>query len=177
MRHLIYLILLFPIVLNAQLSKRDSTWLPLDFFIGTWTGEGKGEPGAGKYERSYQWTLDKKFIEVHNKSVYPSSEKNKNKGEVHRDIGYISYDGINKIFKLRQFHTEGFVNQYRLDSISADKKLIVFISEVIENIPPGFKARESYTLISQDEFIERFEIAEPGKDFELYTEVRLKRKK
>ena len=177
MRHLIYLILLFPIVLNAQLSKRDSTWLPLDFFIGVWTGEGKGEPGAGKYERSYQWTLDKKFIEVHNKSVYPPSGKNKNNGEVHRDIGYISYDGINKIFKLRQFHTEGFVNQYRLDSISADKKLIVFISETIENIPPGFKARESYTLISQDEFIERFEIAEPGKDFELYTEVRLKRKK
>jgi len=177
MRHIIYLLLLFPIVVNAQLSKRDSTWLPLDFFIGSWTGEGKGEPGAGKYERSYQWTLDEKFIEVHNKSVYPPSGKNKNKGEIHRDIGYISYDGINKIFKLRQFHTEGFVNQYRLDSISADKKLIVFISEVIENIPPGFKARESYTLISQDEFIERFEIAEPGKDFELYTEVRLKRKK
>jgi len=171
MRLVFLFILLFPAITNAQLSKRDSTWFPLNFFIGDWAGEGKGEPGAGKYERSYHWVLDKKFIEVNNKSVYPPSEMNKSKGEVHEDIGYISYDGINKIFKLRQFHTEGFVNQYKLDSISADKKSIVFISEAIENIPPGFKARESYILISHDEFIERFEIAEPGKDFELYTEV------
>ena len=36
---------------------------------------------------------------------------------------------------LRQFHIEGFVNQYKLESISADGKTIVFISEAIENIP------------------------------------------
>ena len=177
MKQIIFLVLFFPALASAQLSKRDSLWLPVNFFVGNWEGEGTGEPGAGKYERSYQWTLDKKFIEVHNKSVYPPSEKNKNKGEVHQDIGYISYDGINKIFKLRQFHTEGFVNQYKLDSISADKRTIVFISEAIENIPAGFRARESYTLVSHDEFIEKFEIAEPGKDFELYTQVRMKRKK
>ena len=77
---------------------------------------------------------------------------------------------------LRQFHIEGFVNQYRMDSISADKKTIVFLSEAFENIPEGFRARETYKIISRNEFIETFEIAEPGKDFALYTEVRLKRK-
>jgi hypothetical protein len=29
--------------------------------------------------------------------------------------------------------------------------------------------------MSRDEFTERFEIAEPGKDFEVYSEARLKR--
>ena len=33
----------------------------------------------------------------------------------------------------------------------------------------------SYTTLSRDEFTERFEIAEPGNDFELYSEARLKR--
>jgi len=33
-------------------------------------------------------------------------------------------------------------------------------------IPAGYRARETYTILSEDEFTERFEIAEPGKDFE-----------
>jgi len=176
MQKLLFFILLLPVLANAQLSKKDSLWLPLSFFIGEWKGEGKGEPGPGKYERTYQWAMNKRFIEVHNKSTYPPSEANKNKGEVHQDAGYISYDGIRKRFMLRQFHIEGFVNQYRMDSISADKKTIVFLSEAFENIPEGFRARETYKIISRNEFIETFEIAEPGKDFALYTEVRLKRK-
>jgi hypothetical protein len=72
------------------------------------------------------------------------------------------------------FHTEGFVNTY-VQQPSADDKTIVFVSEAIENIPAGYRARETYTILSRDEFTERFEIAEPGKDFELYSEARLKR--
>lgn len=63
------LILLCPLLANAQLSKRDSTWLPLKPFVGTWKGEGGGEPGKGKYERSYQFILNKRFIEIRNKST------------------------------------------------------------------------------------------------------------
>lgn len=77
---------------------------------------------------------------------------------------------------LRQFHIEGFVNQYKLESISADGKTIVFISEAIENIPQGYRARETYTIINQDEFTEVFEIADPGKDFAVYPKAHLKRK-
>jgi hypothetical protein len=51
----------------------------------------------------------------------------------------------------------------------------VFVSEAIENIPAGYRARETYTIVSRDEFTERFEIAEPGKNFELYSEAHLKR--
>lgn len=96
---------------------------------------------------------------------------------MHEDIGYFSYDNGRKIFALRQFHIEGFVNQFKLDSISPDKKTIVFISESIENIPPGFKAKETYRLLSDNEIEETFEIAEPGKEFSVYSKVKLVRQK
>jgi hypothetical protein len=46
---------------------------------------------------------------------------------------------------LRQFHVEGFVNQYVADLDSQLDKL-VFTSEAIENIPPGWRARETYVF-------------------------------
>ena len=37
------------------------------------------------------------------------------------------------------------------------------MSEAIENIPAGWRAREIYTILNNDEFKERFELAEPGR--------------
>ncbi|MEK6783351.1 MAG: heme-binding beta-barrel domain-containing protein [Bacteroidota bacterium] len=174
MKKLILMALLFPSFLFAQNTKQDSIWIPLKSFIGTWKGEGVGEPGNGKYERSYQFILNKKFIEVKNKSIYPPSKDHPN-GEVHEDVGYISYDKARKTFVLRQFHIEGFVNQYKLESISQDGNTLVFVSEAIENIPDGYRARETYQFGSEKEFTEVFELAEPGKGFELYSKVTLSR--
>ena len=56
------------------------------------------------------------------------------------------------------------------------KKTIVFITENIENIAPGWKAKESYQLINDKEFIESFELAEPNKPFEIYSKATLKKK-
>jgi hypothetical protein len=56
-----------------------------------------------------------------------------------------------------------------------DEKRIVFVSEAIENIAEGWRARETYTILNDDEFTERFELAEPGKDFGLYSEAHLRR--
>lgn len=89
-------------------------------------------------------------------------------------MSMISYDTARKLFVFRQFHTEGFVNTY-VQQPTADGKTIVFVSQAIENIPAGYRARETYTILSGDEFIDRFETAEPGKDFELYSEARMKR--
>lgn len=115
---------------------------------------------------SYELVLNKKFIDAKNKSTYLPSANNP-KGEVHEDHGFISFDKIRNTFALRQFHSEGFVIQFRIESISPDGNAIVFISESLENIPAGFRAKESYQIINDDEFTATFELAEPGKDFEL----------
>jgi len=176
MKKLIFLLLLLPAFLFGQTSKKDSIWMPLKPFVGQWLGVGGGDPGQGKYERSYQFILNKNFIEIRNKSTFKPTDKNP-KGEVHEDLGYLSYDKSLKKFKLRQYHIEGFVNEYVLDSISPDKKTIVFQTYEIENIPKGFKAKETYRIISENEIEETFELAEPGKPFEVYSKVLLKKEK
>ena len=164
------MILFTPSILFAQSTKRASIWLPVQHFVGTWAGEGGGEPGQGKYERSYQFVLNKPFIEIRNKSTYPPTTQNP-KGETHEDIGYFSYDNSRKVFILRQFHAEGFVNQFRPDSISPDKKTIVFPTESIKNIPKGWRAKETYRILSDNEIEETFELAEPEKEFSVYSNL------
>ena len=172
MRYLLISLLILPSSLDAQPSKQDSIWLPMTVFIGNWHGTGGGEPGIGTYERSYQFVLEKRFIEVRNKSVYPPTPRTP-RGEIHQDIGYISFDRVRQKFVLRQFHIEGFVNQYTLDSISSDGKRMVFVSEAIENIAAGWRATETYQIVSPDEITETFSLAPPGKPFEVYSKVTL----
>src|SRR5882724_11604056 len=160
----------------AQTPTRSDPWEPLRALIGTWEGTGNGQPGQSKVQREYRFVLNYKYIQVQNKSTYDPQPKNP-KGEVHQDWGMMSFDRARKKFVFRQFHTEGFVNQYVMTSSSEDGKTIVFTSEIIENIPAGYRARETYKILGPDEFTELFEIAEPGKDFEIYSEGHFKRKK
>lgn len=176
MRNILWILIFIPMGTFAQIAKQDSLWLPFKIFIGRWIGDSNGEPGNGKYERSYEAIFNNKYIEIKNKSIYPPSS-NHPKGEVHEDRGFISYDKGRKTFVLRQFHIEGFVNQYKIESISQDGKTIVFVSESIENIPAGYRAKETYQVVNENEFAETFEIAEPGKDFELYSTATLRRTK
>jgi len=156
-----------------QAASKPDRFAALRFLAGTWRGDQAGQPGHGTAERTYQFILNDRFLQETNTSTYPPQEKNKN-GEVHHHMSVISYDTARKLFVFRQFHTEGFVNTY-VQQPAADDKTIVFVSEAIENIPAGYRAREIYTILGRDEFIERFEIADPGKDFALYSEVRFKR--
>lgn len=151
-------------------------WTPFDFFVGTWQGAGEGRPGLSSVERRYEFVLNGRFLRVENKSIYEPQEKNPN-GEVHEDWGLVSYDRTRETFVFRQFHVEGFVNQYVLDPPAEDGQTLRFVTEAIENIPPGWRARETYRKLNDAEFIEVFELAEPGRDFELYSESRLLRVK
>jgi hypothetical protein len=160
---------------GPQNQQKPDVWQPLKFLVGAWEGTSKGEPGAGRVEREYRFALNGAFLEVRNKSAYPAQEKNP-QGEVHEDRGFISFDKLRRKFVLRQFHLEGFVNQYALTNISADGRTLVFETESIENIPAGWRARETYKLIGNDEFVEVFELAAPGKGFAVYSESALKRK-
>jgi hypothetical protein len=99
------------------------------------------------------------------------------KSEVHEDFGMYSYDRALKKIVLRQFHTEGFVNEYTLDSISPDGRSLEFATVRIENIAAGWRAKEAYRIIASDEVVETFSLPPPGKDFAVYSETRLKRAK
>lgn len=116
------------------------------------------------------------YEDMKNRSVFESQERNPN-GEIHEDWEFFSLDQIRKTFVLRQFHVEGFVNQYVLESLSEDGKSFVFVSEHIENIPRGFKARLTFKILSEDEFQQTFDLAGPGQEFACYSSGVMKRKK
>jgi hypothetical protein len=168
--------LLFAIVATAGLGWTQTAagdpLKPLAFLIGRWDGASEGQPGTARVQREYTPILNSRFIRVQNQSVYQPQDKNPT-GEVHEDLGVFSFDSSRRRLVLRQFHKEGFVNQYVHDPAQTDK--VVFTTEAIENIPAGWRARETYVASGPDEFEEIFELAGPGKDFEPYSHARFRR--
>ena len=160
---------------GQQPSGANAPLAALDPLIGQWRGTSEGRPGDGTVEREYARILNSRFVHAKNRSIYPPQERNP-KGEEHEDLGIFSFDRSRKRIVFRQFHVEGFVNQYVQEPPSADGTL-VFVTESIENIPAGWRARETYRFIGPDEFEEVFELSEPGKPFELYSRAKLKRVK
>ena len=166
------LVALATITVGAQTPATDP-FARVSFLVGRWQGTAEGQPGKGTVRREYSRVLNGRFIRVVNRSEYPAQEKNP-KGEIHEDEGYLSVDRSRKALVLRQFHIEGFVNQYVEDPASPATR-VVFNTEAIENIPAGWRARETYVLHGPDEFEEIFELAEAGKPFEVYSRSRFKR--
>jgi THAP4-like, heme-binding beta-barrel domain len=156
-------------------EKAADRWEPVRFLVGTWQGESRGEPGKGTVERSYSWTLGGKFIEEHNTSSYEPTAAGK-APEIHHHRGFLSYDKARKTVMLRHFHEEGFVNLYALNQSASTPTRVVFESVSFENFSNEWKARETYVILSPDEFIETFELAGPGKEFAVYSRNHFKRK-
>ncbi len=158
-----------------QSGAKDDLKRIVAFFEGRWQGTGTGEPGKSTVEREYRFVLGGRFLEARNVSRWAPRDKNP-KGEIHEDLGLMSYDKARRTIVYRQFHVEGFVNQYTMQPI-LNPKTLVFVSEAIENIAPGWRAKETYHILGNDEFEEVFELAAPGKEFELYSRTRLSRKR
>lgn len=160
---------------RAQPAPASDPFATVAFLVGRWEGTSEGQPGTGTLRREYERALGGRFIRVRNRSEYPAQAKNA-KGEIHEDEGYLSFDRARKRLVLRQFHVEGFVNQYVQDEGAAPGR-VVFTTEAIENIPAGWRARETYLIQGPDAFEEIFELAEAGKPFEVYSRARLRRVK
>jgi hypothetical protein len=159
---------------SAADAPKTDPWQPVRFLVGRWSGTVQGEAGNGTVTRSYEFTLAGKFIEERNVSTYPAQEKNR-KGEVHEHRSFISYDRKRQKLVLRQFHQEGFVNTYVLNATESTDNVLVFDSESFENLDSGYRARETYEIYSSDEFVETFEVAEPGRLLDLYSRTRFTR--
>jgi hypothetical protein len=149
-------------------------WAQVRFLEGEWNGTAEGEPGVGTVHRSYQFVLNHRFLHERNASAYSPKQPN-TPGELHQHWSFISFDKQRKRLVLRQFHQEGFVNQYVLDAEQTNPHRLVFVSEAFENLDGRWRARETYEMKSPDEFVETFELAEPGKEFQVYSRSSFRR--
>ncbi len=156
----------------GQVERPADAWSAVRFMVGEWKGESEGEPGKGTVKRSYRFVLGDKFLHEQNVPTYPQQPKNE-KGEVHGHWSFFSHDRAGRTLVPRQLHQEGFVNQYAMLPVAAGA--VVFESEALENDPPGWKACETYQVVSPDEFIETFELSQGGKPYEVSGRARFKR--
>ncbi|GAB4329383.1 MAG: hypothetical protein Kow0037_04480 [Calditrichia bacterium] len=151
-------------------------WAPFQKFLGEWSGQESGVPGKGSGSRAYEMLFDSTYIHFRNTSQFQPQPQNPS-GEIHREWGFFSFNNVGKAFYLREFHSEGYVNTYRLDSLSVDGSHFVFLTTDIENLPEGFRARLTIHFDQPNRFQEVFEIAAPGKPFkELIRNIWTKKK-
>lgn len=170
----ILLFLLMTALLMAQAEKKQDVWEPIKFLAGKWEGKGEGKSGVSKVWKDWQFVLSGKFLKLKTKAVFEPQELNP-KGEIHEDVGYFSYDGARKKIVFRQFHVEGFINQYVLENISEDGKILTFVSEQIENGPPGLQAKVIFKILDSKTVEERFELAFPGREYDCFNTNVIKR--
>jgi hypothetical protein len=166
---------LFVLTAISAVAQSDR-WSPVRVFEGKWEGSITGKPGKQFSSREYQFVLHDTFLSQRDHSVYEAKSPDA-APKVRDDFGYFSYDTFLKKIVWRQFHSEGFVNEYSLDSVGADGKSLEFVTVRIENLAPGWRARKSYHVLSSDEIEETFSLAPPGKDFDVYTVTHLRRVK
>ena len=168
------LLLSIAVMIPAGAVAQSDTWALLRVFEGKWEGPVLGQPGKGFSSREYRFELDGHFLSQRDKTVYEAKSPGA-KPQIHEDLGFFSYDTSRKKFVWRQFHNEGFVNEYELDSASADGKSMEFVTTRIENLAPGWRAKKSYRILGADDLEETFWLAAPGKELDIYTRTRLKR--
>ena len=150
-------------------------WAPVRFLVGEWEGTAVGEPGTGTVVRRYEVILKERFLSERNQSTFPPQEKNK-AGEVHEHLSLFSHDRKRNTLVFRQFHQEGFVVTYVLNRALGSASKLVFESELMENVPESWKARETYERKSDGEFTETFELSQGGKPFTVYSRNQFKRR-
>lgn len=141
---------------------------PVAPLLGDWTGVGVGEPGTSAATRHTISRHEGHFIQVEGRSVYPRQDKNKS-GETHTSTDLWSYDGTRKVIVLRQFDSLGFVSTYVQDRAASRAGHVVLVSEHLENVPAGWRARYTYDFVGPDEYSEHFELDPNGKGFSTYV--------
>jgi hypothetical protein len=141
----------------------------------SWSGTGEGEPGKGNYERTYQFVLNKRFIQVNNKSTYPPSEANKNKGEIHEDAGVLGnktglIDGMNvtAVISLNQATVPAVPTDV---IITLEGKDYIFV-QTTEEIKGGQASKEQPEPKEKEIAFERIPVAKGTSDVG-YTEITL----
>ncbi len=144
----------------------EDYWNILEGFLGEWIGEISGKPGKGSGFAKYKKVLLSKFIYYKVRAEFPP-QKNNIDGEIHEDAGYFSYDKFSNRGFLRVFYGEGYISKYVLINVDKKNSVLIFEANENENLPPGFRAKITLQLETISTINEKFELASPGKDYDM----------
>ena len=163
---LIFLFGLVPIS-AASAQQRADQLAAISWLVGEWTGVGVGQPGTSATVRHNQRIHNDRFIKVEARSDYPPRGAN-TIGEVHTSTDVWSFDRRRGLLVMRQFDSLGFAMTYVQDAAASTNGRIVLVSEQLENVPAGWRARYTYEHPASNEYRELFEL-DSGNGYERYV--------
>ncbi|MFV0590064.1 MAG: hypothetical protein ACK5M7_01650 [Draconibacterium sp.] len=142
---------------------------------GSWQGTGEGFGNSkSNITAEYNWLMDKQYIEMKHHSEFAPTAQNP-KGEIHDDFGVVSFNKDRGIVIFRQYHSEGFFNEYVLNESESNDSTLIFETERIENFVPGGRARFTIKFIADNEIETVFEVGFPGKELVCFGTNRMKK--
>jgi hypothetical protein len=174
---LTFLLCLVPLLLSscasAQAQPRQDRLAAVAWVVGDWTGTGEGQPGRSTSERHAARIQSDHFIQISGRSIYLPQPANTD-GETHTQLDIWSYDRQRQVLVMRQFDSLGFASTYVQDVAASVGGRIVMVSESLENVPAGWRARYTFEHPSANEYHELFEL-DMGRGFETYVSNRFVR--
>ena len=144
----------------------DETWKALDSLVGTWVGEGSGDPGQGTGGFSFAWDLQGKILVRKSYADYPATKDRP--ASSHQDLMVVYQEPDTRLSKAVYLDNEGHVINYTV-TLSPDAKSIVFLSELRPSTP---RYRLIYIMTGKDRVELTFEIAPPDKPDSFTTYIK-----
>ncbi len=183
LRHLSIAWLLFALFIpGAGLSQDSPDWIDkrgdgrfasLVWLVGEWRGYGRFEERVTYLHRKYSYDLGGMYLVERTVDVFPPPEPSTD-FEVHQDFVVYYRDTTTGALKAKAFFVEAFVTSETVSG-GENNKPLVMESTQIENAPPGLRTRFTLTRETDARFKETFEIAKPGKEYELVEELVMER--
>lgn len=169
-------IILITALLIAVTIQAQTGLSRFEMLAGKWEGNGEGFGNAkSKITAEYAWLMNKQYMEIKHRSVFEPTQQNQ-EGEIHEDIGIISFDKAENAVVFRQYHTEGYMNEYILNDSLSTSDVLVFETREIENFVPGGKARFTIKILSDHELETVFDVGFPGREMACFGTNRLVKK-
>lgn len=157
-------LLMLALLLGANCVTAED-WGPLQFLVGTWVGEGDGQPGHGSGSFTFAPDLQGRILVRRNFAEYPAAAGKP--AFRHEDLMIVHREAGSKSYKAVYYDNEGHVIHYAVRPVEGG---VVMISA-----GEGVRYRLTYTRQTGERILTKFEIAPPGKDFATYVEAIVRR--
>ncbi len=151
---------------EAQGAPKADAWSSYRFLIGTWTGEGTGQPGTGAGTATFRMDQDDRVMVRTAKTDYPATAQRP--AFSHTDLMVIYRDAPGQPVRAIYWDNEDHTIEYDV-SASADGKTVTFVTKAVPSAP---RFRLVYTNLGPTTVDVKFEIAPPGSPdaFKVYTQ-------
>ncbi len=146
-------------------QQQGDAWAAYRFLIGTWTGEGQGQPGDTTGTATFQLDLDNRILVRTSRVAVPASGQRP--ASTHQDLMVVFRSAPGQPVRAIYWDNEDHTIEYDA-TVSPDGKTVTFVSKASASAP---RFRLVYTQIDASHVDVKFEMAPPGSPdaFKVYT--------